>query len=331
MALTARTMTAVVQEGHGSADVLQLRQIPVPQFSDDQVLVRVRSASVNAFDYGLVRGGWLLTAILKLVGRRVRSQGVRGIDLSGTVEAVGRSVTAFRAGDEVMGLAPGSWAEYASADERSLVSKPTNISHIEAAAVGNAAVVALRAVRDYGEVRSGQRVLVYGAGGGVGTFTVQIAKALGTHVTAVTGTRNIEVVRSLAPEALFDYTSVDITKMRERYDVVFDIAGARPFGELLRLLAPAGRLVVVGASRGGAVFLIARVVVGRIRARMLGQPIVICTAALRHGDLALLKELIESGKILPAIDRTFALAEVREAVRYAMSRQGRAKVVITIA
>ncbi len=324
-------MTAVVQEGQGSADVLQIRQIPVPQIADDQLLVRVRAASVNAFDYGLVRGGWLLTVIAKLLGQRVRLQGVRGLDLSGSVEAVGRNVTAFRPGDVVMGVGTGSWAEYASASERSLVSKPTNISHVEAAAVGNAGVTALQAVRDHAKVRAGQRVLVYGAGGGVGTFAVQIAKALGAHVTAVTRTRNIEVVRSLAPDALFDYTRDDITKIPERYDVLLDVAATRPLGELLRVLAPGGRLVIVGAAKGGFGSLVARLVAALIRARVLRQPIVICTASLRHDDLAHLKDLIESGKVRPAIDRTFSLGDVREAVRYAMSGQGRAKVVITIA
>ncbi|HAF11727.1 MAG TPA: NAD(P)-dependent alcohol dehydrogenase [Chloroflexi bacterium] len=328
---TARTMTAVVQEGQGSADVLQIRQIPVPQLRDDQLLVRVHAASVNAFDYGLVRAGWLVTVFAKLLGRRVRLQGVRGVDLSGTVEAVGRNVTAFRPGDDVMGVGTGSWAEYASATERGLVSKPTNISYVEAAAVGNAGVTALQAVRDHGKVRAGQRVLVYGAGGGVGTFTVQIAKAFGGHVTAVTSTRNIEVVRSLAPDALLDYTRDDITKRPERYDVVFDVAGTRPLGELLRVLAPGGRVVMVGAAKGGAGSLVARLVAGLIRARVLRQPILICTASFRHEDLAVLKDLIESGKVRPAIDRTFSLAEVREAVRYTMDGQGRAKVVITIA
>jgi NADPH:quinone reductase-like Zn-dependent oxidoreductase len=328
---TTRTMTAVVQEGQGSADVLQIRQIPVPQIADDQLLVRVRAASVNALDYGLVRGGRLLTVMAKLLGRRVQLQGVRGVDLSGTVEAVGRNVTAFRPGDVVMGVGTGSWAEYASASERRLVSKPTNISFIEAAAVGNAGVTALQAVRDHGKISAGQRVLVYGAGGGVGTFTVQIAKALGAHVTAVTGTRNIEIVRSLAPDALFDYTSDDITKIPERYDVVLDVAATRPLGELLRVLAPGGRVVMVGAARGGLGSLVARLVAALIRARVLRQPIVLCTASVRQDDLAFLKDLIESGKVRPAIDRTFSIADVREAVRYAMSGQGRAKIVITIA
>lgn len=328
-------MTAVVQEGQGSADVLQLRQIPIPEPGDDQVLVRIHAASVNAFDHGLVKAGWLVSAFVRLLarllGRRVRLQGIRGIDLSGTVEAVGRSVTAFRPGDVVMGLATGSWAEYASARESRLVSKPPNISFIEAAAVGNAGVTALQAVRDYGKVRAGQRVLVYGAGGGVGTFTVQIAKAFGAHVTAVTGTRNIEVVRSLAPDALLDYTRGDITKRPDRYDVVLDVAATRPLGELLRVLAPGGRVVMVGAAKGGARSLIARLVAGQIRARVLGQPVVTFTASFRPDDLAVLKDLIESRKVRPAIDRTFSLAEVREAVRYTMSGQGRAKVVITIA
>ncbi len=328
---SSRTMTAVVQEGHGSADVLHIRQVPVPELADDQLLVHVHAASITALDYGLVGAGWLVTVIARLVSRRVRLRGIRGVDLSGTVEAVGRSVTDFRPGDVVMGVAAGSWAEYASARERGLVAKPMNISHVEAAAVGNAGMTALQAVRDYGKVTTGQRVLVYGAGGGVGTFTVQIAKAFGARVTAVTSTRNVDIVRSLRPDTLVDYRTEDIMRRPERYDVVLDVAGTRPLGELLRVLAPGGRIVMVGAPKSGARSIIARLVAGQIRARVLRQPVVTCTAAFRHDDLAVLKSLIEAGEVRPAIDRTYPLAEAREAVRYAMSGQGRAKIVITIA
>ena len=323
-------MTAVVQEGFGSADVLHLRHVPIPDPDDDAVLVRVHATSINFFDYGLVRNGRLVSVIAKLMRRRIAVQGIRGVDLAGTVEAIGKDVTAFGPGDEVMGIARAAWAEYASTRESRLVPKPTNASFIEAAAVGNAGVTALHAVRDGAKLTAGQRVLVYGAGGGVGTFTLQLAKAFGAHVTAVTHTRSVDLVRSLGPDALLDYTRDDVARRPERYDVVFDIAGTYPLGRLLRLLAPGGKLVLVGSAKSSLAALVWRLGSAQIRRRVLRQPVSIVTAKLLHEDLLLLKELIEAGKIRPAIDRTYPLAEARDAVRYAMTGQARAKVVITI-
>ena len=327
----ANSMRAVVQDGGGSPDVLQLRDIDVPAIGDDRVLVRVRAASVNASDYHVIRGGWLVSVMGKLLARGQQQHPVRGGDLAGTVEAVGANVTTLKAGDSVFGVGRGSWAEYATASERTLLIKPGNLSFVEAAAVGGAGVTALQALRDHGKTTPGQRVLVYGAGGGVGTFAVQIAQALGAHVTAVTSARNIEIVQSLGPDALLDYTTENVAKRAERYDVVLDVAGTRPLGELLGLLAPGGRLVAVGAAKGrGMMGIAARLVAAMVRMRLLKQPVVSFIASIRRDDLAFLKDLIEAGKLRPAIDRTYPLSETREAVRYAMSGQGRAKVVITV-
>ena len=327
---TTRMMRAVVQTGQGSPDVLHIREITIPTITHDRILVRVRAASVNASDYHTVRGGWLVSVIGKLL-RQPPLHPVRGGDLAGTVEAVGEEVTTLRPGDDVFGVGRGSWAEYATGSERHLLPKPANLSYVEAAAVGGAGVTGLQALRDHGHVKPGQRVLVYGAGGGVGTFAVQIAKALGAHVTAVTSPRNLEVVGSLAPDVLLDYTGEDVAKRAERYDAVLDIAGTRPLRELLHVLAPGGRLVVVGAAKGpGMTAIIARLIAVLIRSRLLRQPITTFIASIRRDDLAFLKELIEAGKIRPAIDRTYQLVETREAVRYAMSGQGRAKVVIEV-
>ena len=332
MALEAtRTMTAAVQEGAGSADAVHLREMPIPELDDDRVLLRVRAASINASDYHTVRGGRLVSVVGRLLRQKAQLRPIRGGDVAGTVEAVGSAVTAFRPGDEVFGVGRGSWAEYATASPSFLLAKPAGLSFVEAAAIAGAGITALQAVRDHGRAKPGDRVLVYGAGGGVGTFAVQIAKALDAHVTAVTSTRNIDIVRGLGADVLVDYNTEDIAQRPQRYDVVLDIAATRPIGELLRLLAPGGRYVLVGAAKGpGAMSLIARLVAAMFRARVLRQPIVFFIATLRHDDLAFLKDLIEAGKLRPAIDRTYPLGEVREAVRYTMSGQGRAKVVLTV-
>ena len=326
-----RTMTAAVQEGAGSADAVHLREVAVPELENDRILVRVRAASINASDYHTVRGGRLVTIVGKVLRQKTQVRPIRGGDVAGTVEAVGANVTEFRPGDEVFGVARGSWAEYATAGTSYLLTKPANLSFIEAAAMGGAGITALQAVRDHGRAKAGDHVLVYGAGGGVGTFAVQIAKALGTHVTAVTSTRNVDIVRTLGADVLVDYTSEDIAKRPQRYDVLLDVAGTRPIGELLKMLAPGGRYVLVGAAKGGgAMSVIVRLVAAVFRSRVLKQPIVFFIAQMRRDDLAFLKELVEAGKLRPAIDRTYSLSEVREALRYTMSGQGRAKVVITV-
>jgi NADPH:quinone reductase-like Zn-dependent oxidoreductase len=323
-------MTALVQDGSGSADVLHLREIGMPAVTDDRVLVKVHAASVNAADYHMVHGALIVRVIRKLL-RQSRPNTVRGIDVAGVVEAVGRNVTNLRPGDEVFGVGTGTWAQYAASTERTLLPKPAQLSFVEAGALGGAALTALQGLRDHGQVRPGQRVLIYGAGGGVGTFAVQIAKALGAHVTAVTSTRNMDIVRPLGADELIDYTREDIAKDDERYDVILDVAATRSLRELRRILVPGGTLVCAGAAkRGGWLGILARLLAMIFRSRVLHQRVVFYVASSRREDLAYLKELVEAGQLRPAIDRTYPLQEAREAVRYAMSGQSRAKVVITV-
>ena len=329
-AFALNRMKALMQEGSGSADVLYLREIAVPSITDDQVLVKVHAASVNAADYHILHGARIVRVIGKLL-RQSRPNPIRGVDVAGVVEAVGKNVTELRPGDEVFGMGTGTWAEYATGTERSLVRKPAQLSFGEAGAIGVAALTALQGLRDHGHVQPGQRVLVYGAGGGVGTFAVQIAKALGAQVTAVTSTRNIDLVRSLAADELVDYTREDVAKRDERYDVILDVGAMRSLRDLRRMLAPGGTLVCAGAAkRGGWLGIIARLLAMLFRSRVLRQRVVFYIASTRREDLAYLKELIEAGQLRSVIDRAYPLEEGREAVRYAMSGQARAKVVIAV-
>lgn len=321
-------MKAIVQDGYGSADVLQVREIDKPVATDGRVLVRVRAASVNALDWHSVHGGKMIRAVSTLM--RQPEQPVRGVDVAGQVEAVGPGVTKFAPGDDVFGGAPAAFAEYASAREDALVHKPANLSFEQAAAIGVAGRTALQGLRDQAEVRPGERVLIFGAGGGVGTFAVQIANALGAHVTAVTSTRNLDLIRSLGPDEVIDYTQEDFTRRPERYDVVLDVAANRSVSDLRRVLRPNGRLVLVGADKRGGLAIFTRIGGAFARSRLLRQRISFFVAKATHDDLVVLKELIEAGKICPAIDRTYPLSEGAEAVRYLGSGQARAKVVITM-
>jgi NADPH:quinone reductase-like Zn-dependent oxidoreductase len=319
---------AIVQDGYGSADVLQFREIDKPVVTEGGVLVRVRAASVNALDWHSVHGGKMIRVVSALM--RQPEQSVRGVDVAGEVEAVGAGVTRFAPGDEVFGSAPAAFAEYALARESALVLKPRNLSFEQAAAIGVAGRTALQGLRDKAKVKPGQRVLISGAGGGVGTFAVQIAKALGAHVTAVTSTRNLELIRSLGPDEVIDYTQEDFIRRGERYDVVFDVAANRSLSDLRRVLTPSGTLVVVGADKRGGVAIFTRIISAFVRSRLLRQRVVFYVAKATQDDLVALKELIEAGKLCPAIDRTYPLAEGADAVRYLGSGQARAKVVITM-
>jgi NADPH:quinone reductase-like Zn-dependent oxidoreductase len=323
-------MKAIIQDGSGSADVLHLREVEQPVLPDDRVLLRVRAASVNALDWHNVHGGRLLS-LVSIVMRQSMFP-IRGVDVAGQVEAVGRGVTRLRPGDEVFGTARGTFAEFAIAREDRLVPKPPQLSFAQAGAMGVAGVTALQGLRDRGRVTPGQRVLIYGAGGGVGTFAVQIAKALGAHVTAVTSTRNLELVRSLGPDAVIDYTTVDITRRPERYDVIFDVAATRSFADYRRVLSPNGRVVLAGAAKGNMVRTLSRALAGLVRSRYLGSRwLVPLLAEVTYEDLVVLKELVESGKVCPAIDRQYRLSDAAEAVRYVGSGEARAKVVINVA
>ena len=327
-AAQAATMKAVVQEGDGSADVLHIRNVPRPVLLDDRVLIRVRAASVNALDWHSVHGIRLLTIAGKVM--RQKDQPIRGVDVAGTIEAVGKDVTGFRAGDEVFGSAIATFAEYARARQDRIAIKPATMSFEEGASMGVAGYTALQGLRDIAQVKPGQRVLVYGAGGGVGTFAVQIAKALGAHVTAVTGPRNIEFVRGLGPEEVLEHGRDDVARRADRYDVVFDVAATRSLSDLRRALSPGGILVLVGADKRGGLAIFTRIIGALVRARVFKQRVKFFLAKNELQDLLELKALVEQGKLRPAIDRTFPLDQAREAVRYVGTGQARAKVVITM-
>jgi NADPH:quinone reductase-like Zn-dependent oxidoreductase len=315
-------MKAVVQERYGSPDGLVFREIERPAVADDRVLVRVRAASVNAADWHMMQ------RLPQLIGRLIGmpSTRVRGGDMAGQVEAAGRNVTRFKPGDEVFGVGIGSFAEYATAFEDRLAPKPRTLTFGEAAAIPVAGCTALQGLRDKGRVEPGQKVLVYGAGGGVGTFAVQIARALGAHVTAVSSTGNLDLLRSIGAEEVIDYSKEDFTKRGQRYDVLFDLGADRSFAECRRVLAPNGRFVQVGAPAA-----IWKALLGLVQMQLMprrdGGPIGLM-ARVRHDDLVALKDLAEAGKLRPVIDRTYPLSETADALRYVGTRQVRGKVVI---
>jgi NADPH:quinone reductase-like Zn-dependent oxidoreductase len=321
-------MRAIVQEGYGPG-ALQLRKIDKPAIDDDRVLVRVRAASVNALDWHTFHGARLM-GIIGFVMRSGPSVAVRGVDVAGEVEAVGKNVTRLRPGDAVMGVGKGTLADYTTSTEGRLVTKPRALSFAQAATMGVAPITALQGLRDRGQVKPGQRVLIYGAGGGVGTFAVQIAKALGAHVTAVTSTNNLDLVRSLGADEVIDRTREDVTRRTERYDVILDVAATRSFRYLRRVLAPNGKIVLCGGAKGGMVGILARAVTGIVRSRLGSTWLVPFMAAVTYDDLIVLKELVEAGKLRPIIDREYPLSEGADAIKYLGTGQARAKVVVNV-
>lgn len=322
-------MNAIVQDGFGSADALHLQEIEKPVVTDEVVLVRIRAASVNALDWHTVHGGRLVRLIAAVM--RAPASPVRGADLAGEVAAVGRNVTRFQPGDEVFGTARGTFAEYAAAKEGCLAAKPRGLSFAQAAAVPVAGITALQGLRDKGEVKQGERVLVNGAGGGVGTFAVQVAKALGAHVTAVTGPNNVELIRSIGPDETIDRTQDDFAARGREYDVIFDVAADRPLADCRRALTPTGRLVLAGAAKTGNLAIVARLLEAVVRSRFDKKRFLPFMARVTSEDLLALKELIETGRIRPVVDREYQLSEGAEAVRYVGTGQARAKVVINVA
>jgi NADPH:quinone reductase-like Zn-dependent oxidoreductase len=320
-------MKAIVQEGYGSPDRLKLREIETPAAGDDGVLVEVHAASVNALDWHLARGVPIFLRLLEAIGAPTHR--VRGVDLAGRVTAVGKNVTRFRPGDEVLGGADGSFAEFTVTTEKRLAPKPAGITFEQAATLNIAALTALLGLRDRARVRAGQRVLVNGAGGGVGTFAVQIAKWLGAHVTAVTRAGSADLVRSLGADEVIDHDAEDFTSRPNRWDVIFDIGGNRPFSRCRRVLDPDGILLAVGGPAGRwlapATRLLHAVMLWPLTRRRRVVPFV---AKSDPEGLALLAGLVERGTITPAIDRRFALSETAEAVRHLGAGHSRGKVVI---
>ncbi|MFF9120513.1 NAD(P)-dependent alcohol dehydrogenase [Streptomyces massasporeus] len=330
-------MKAVVQDRYGSPDTLAIGHVPQPVPAGKQVLVRVHAAAVNAYDWHVMRGDPYLARVMlpSVFGRSGPRNRIRGRDFAGQVEAVGKDVTRFRPGDEVygdLGDDNGAFAEYVCVSEEMAERKPANLSFEQAAAIPLAGNTALMGLRDVAGVKPGQKVLINGASGGVGTFAVQLATVFGAEVTGVCSTRNIDLIRSLGAGHVIDYTKEDFTRNGQRYDVVFDLVGNRTLSECRRALSPAGALVLSGGGASHGVSLIGPMGV-ILKAQMLA-PFVrrhrlrVLTTAPRKENLAALRELAESRAIAPVIDRTYPLSEVPEAIRYLEGEHARAKVVI---
>jgi NADPH:quinone reductase-like Zn-dependent oxidoreductase len=322
-------MRAIVYRQYGSPDVLRLEDVPKPVPKDGEVLVRVHAAALNALDWHMLRGKPYVARLSMGWWRPKRS--IPGVDMAGTVEAVGAAVSAFKPGDEVFANKGRACAEYVCGPERLFAPRPANLTMEEAAAVPAAAITALQALRDRGNVQAGQRVLVNGASGGVGTFTVQLAKAYGAQVTGVTSTPNVDLVRSIGADHVIDYTREDFTRRRERYDLVVDNAANRSLLAMRRVLAPTGTLVLVGASRGDWIGPMVRILGAAQLSRFGTRKMVGMLAEPTRDDLLALSELIEAGKVRPVIDRTYPLAETADAIRYLETMHARAKVVILVA
>ncbi len=320
-------MKAIVQDRYGSSEVLQLRDIDTPVVGKKDVRVRVHASALHIGDWHLMTG---LPYLLRLgFGLRGPRAPVRGMDVAGTVDSVGEEVTEFKPGDEVFGVCDGALAEFACAREDKLLHKPSNLSFEEAAAVPTSASTALQALRDQGRVQAGQRVLVIGAGGGVGLFAVQLAKSFGAHVTGVCSTAKLDLVRSVGADDVIDYTRQDFTELEQRYDLILDAAGNRALSVLRRSLTPAGTLVIIGGEEGGPWFGgIDRSLRAMMLAPFVGQKLRGLVAITRKQDLKDLKALIEAGTLRPVIDRAFPLTEGREAVRYFEEGRPRGKVVV---
>jgi NADPH:quinone reductase-like Zn-dependent oxidoreductase len=322
------TMKAVIHTSYGSVDGVELRDVEKPVIEDHQVLVRVHASSVNPAEwYGVM--GPIFARVAS--GLRKPKSGAIGSDLAGTIEAVGKDVTEFQPGDEVFGTSGHSWAEYAPAREPRLVKKPANVSFEEAASVPIAALTALQALRDKGRAQPGQKVLINGASGGVGTFAVQIAKALGAEVTAVCSTRNVETARSLGADVVCDYTQEDFTESGVRHDLMLDIAGSRPFRQFRRVLTPKATVVLVGGRMkrrglGPLLHLGATLVSSLVRS----QKATFFIAKINKDDLEFMRELLETAKVKPVVDRTYELSQVRDALRYLGEGHARGKIVITM-
>jgi NADPH:quinone reductase-like Zn-dependent oxidoreductase len=319
-------MKAIAYTKYGPPDVLQLRDVEKPSPKDNEVLVQIHASSVNAFEW---RRFSLPQVFIRMMGGGLREPKDTkiGADLAGRVEAVGAKVTQFQAGDEVFGIRRGAFAQYVCAPENLLAPKPTNVSFDAAAAVPLAGLTALQGVRDQGQIQPGQDVLINGAGGGVGTFAVQLAKSFGARVTAVCGSRNVDITRSIGADRVIDYTKEDFTKSRELYDVIIAANGYHSIFAYRRALKPNGIYVVLGGTMGQIVqgMLLAPILswLGNKKMRgLLTRP--------NQKDLVFLKELIEAGKIVPVIDRAYPLGEVAEAIRYLLEGHPRGKVVITV-
>jgi NADPH:quinone reductase-like Zn-dependent oxidoreductase len=322
-------MKAIVYTEYGPPDVLRFTEVAKPTPKDDEVLIRIRAASVNPLDWHFMRGMPHLVRIQ--TGLRKPKATRLGVDLAGQVEAVGKNVMQFQPGDEVFGTCRGAFAEQVCGSESALVLKPANVTFEQAAAVPVAAISALQGLRDKGQIKRGQKVLINGAAGGVGTFAVQIAKSFGADVTGVCSTRNVDMVRSIGANHVMDYTEEDFTKSGQRYDLIFDSVGNHSLSECRRALTTEGTLVMVGGPDNGRWL---GPLTGPLKAvvlsRFVSQNLLPFLAHLSKDDLIVLRELLEAGKVVPVIDRSYPLSDVPEAIRYLEEGHAKGKVVITM-
>ena len=333
-------MKAIVYHRYGSPDVLAWEDVEKPTAKDDGVLIKVRAASVNPLDEGLIKGGGRLVN-----GLRKPKITRLGVDVAGQVEAVGRKVTQFKAGDEVFGacirdahdsalrvwIPQGAFAEYACAPESALVMKPDNVTFEQAASTPLAAFTALQGLRDKGQIQPGQKVLINGAAGGVGTFAVQIASSFGAEVIGVCSMRNVDMVRSIGADRVIDYTQEDFTKSGERYDLIFDCVGNHSLSACRRVLNPSGICVMVGDRSGrGMVGILTRLIVALVLSWFVSQKFVTFLARPSKDDLTIMHDLMKAGKVTPVIDKRYRLSDVPEAIRYLGGGHARGKVVITL-
>lgn len=333
-------MKAIVYHHYGSPDVLKCEEIEKPTARDNEVLIRVRASSVNPLDCGEPTGGArIVTGLRKPKVTRL------GVDVAGQVEAVGRNVTQFKPGDEVFGacirdpqgssvgvwVCQGAFAEYACAPESTLVLKPPNVTFEQAASAPVAAFTALQGLRDKGHIQPGQKVLINGAAGGVGTFAVQIAKSFGAEVTGVCSTGNVEMVRSIGADDVIDYTQDDFTKLGRRYDLIFDCISNHSLSACKRVLAPKGKLIMAGDQSGrGMTGILARLITAVISSWFVSQKLMTFLARPNKEDLTIMHDLMKAGTLNPVIDKRYSLSEVSEAIRYVGKKHARGKVVITL-
>jgi NADPH:quinone reductase-like Zn-dependent oxidoreductase len=330
-------MKAIVYTEYGPPDVLQLKEVDKPTLKDDELLVKVQAASVNPLDWHAMRGTPFLQRLE--FGLLKPKNKILGADIAGRVEAVGKNIKQFQPGDEVFGdlywCGFGAFAEYVSVPEYAVALKPANMTFEEAATVPQGAFTALHALRDQGRVQPGQRVLINGASGGVGTFAVQIAKSFGAEVTGVCSTRNLDMVRSIGADQVIDYTREDFTQNGQRYDQIVDMVANRSLSDLKRALSPKGICVVVGFSTLVHMLKVTLLgpwisMTGSLSGRQTGKKIGMLMPKEDESDLVVMKELLEAGKVIPVIDKRFAFSEIPEAIRYLEKGHARGKVVITV-
>ncbi len=326
----ATLMKGVVRRCYGPPDVIRYESVVRPVPADDEVLVRVHAASVNPLDWHYLEGTPYIVRMDAGVGRPQNPR--LGVDFAGTVEAVGRNVSRFKPGDEVFGGKFGAFAEYVAVrEERALAPKPANVTFEQAAAVPIAGVTALQALRDKGRIHAGQKVLVNGASGGVGTFAVQLAKSFGAEVTGVCSTRNVDLVRSLGADHVIDYTREDFTRGAQHYDLIIDNVGTHSLLEYRKVLNPGGTYVMIGSTTpGNWLGFLAAPLEGLILSRFVSQKFEMLLAELNKEDLSALAGLMQSGKLTPVIDRSYKLSETAEALRYLERGHARGKVVLTV-